>query len=103
MLHQKADGVTATATTKTFIDLFGGGNGKTGRFFIMEGAEPEVIDTPFLQFHKTANDIDDVDTALDLLYGLLCDQGNARYEDTGIRGCGIQDTGYRRQDTRYRM
>lgn len=40
----------------------------------MERTKPEIIDAPFLEFYKAADDIDDVDTALDLLYGLLRDQ-----------------------------
>lgn len=45
----------------------------------MEGTKTEIIRPPLLQFHKTADDIDNVDTALDLLYGLLSDQ-NVQYQ-----------------------
>ena len=37
----------------------------------MEGTETQVICAPFFQFHKTANDVDNVDPALNLLYGML--------------------------------
>lgn len=79
MFHQKADGIPTAATTKALIDFFGGRNGKRGGLLIMKRAETEIVRAPLLQFHKTANDIDNVDTALDLLYGLLCDQ-NVQYQ-----------------------
>jgi len=74
MLHQKADGITAAAATKAFIDFFCGRNGERGRFFVVKWAEAEVIDAPFFELYKTTNDIDDIDATLDLLYGVLSDQ-----------------------------
>ena len=40
----------------------------------MEGAKAQVIGTPFLQFHKSTYNINDIDTAEYLLYGLLANQ-----------------------------
>jgi hypothetical protein len=39
----------------------------------VEGAKTEVIGAPFLKPDKGADDLDDIDPALDLLYGLLGD------------------------------
>jgi hypothetical protein len=92
MVHQKTDGVAAAATTKTFIDLLGRGNGKRGRFFVVKRAETEVIGTSFFEFDEAADDIDDIDPALYLLYGLLADQ-----EPVNVRReCRIQNTEFRR-------
>ena len=83
MLHQEADGIPTAATAKTFVDFFGGGNGKGWRFLVVERTETEVIDASFFQLHKTADDIDNVDTALNLLYGLFCNQ-IVLYQDLSI-------------------
>ena len=40
----------------------------------MERTISDIIGAPFLQFHKRAHYIDDIDTAEDLLYGILWDQ-----------------------------
>ena len=71
MLHQEADGIAAAAATKTFINFFSGRNREGGRFFVVERTKSQVVNSSFLELYKAANDIDDVDTALDLLYGLL--------------------------------
>jgi hypothetical protein len=41
----------------------------------VKGAKPEVIRAPFLQLYKTADDLNYVYPAKDLLYGLLRDHG----------------------------
>ena len=41
----------------------------------MKRAEAEIISTSFFQFHKAANDIDDIDAVENLLYCGLGDQG----------------------------
>ena len=41
----------------------------------MKRAEAKIISTPFFQFYKTPDDINDVDATEDLLYGILRDQG----------------------------
>ena len=41
----------------------------------MKRAEAKVIGATFFQFHKTANDIDDIDAIENLLYCGLGDQG----------------------------
>lgn len=71
MLHQEPDGIAASAATKTFIDLLGGRDGKGRCLFVVERAKTQVVNPSFLELYKAANDIDNVDTALDLLYGLL--------------------------------
>jgi hypothetical protein len=37
-------------------------------------AQAKEIGAPFFEFHKVANDIDDINTALNLRYGFLADQ-----------------------------
>lgn len=39
----------------------------------MKRAESQVIGTSFFQFHKTADDIDNIDSAKYLLYGIRRD------------------------------
>ena len=70
MLHEEADGIAASAASKTFIYFFGGGNRKGGCFFVMKRAEPQVVCPSFFQLYKPANDLCDVDAAQNLLYGL---------------------------------
>ena len=41
---------------------------------MMEWAVTNVVGTPPFKFHETANDIDDIDSILYFLYGLLGDQ-----------------------------
>ena len=41
----------------------------------MKRAEAEVIRSPFFQFDEGADHFNDIDAALNLLYGLLTDQG----------------------------
>ena len=38
MFHQKTDGVSTSAATKAFVNFLNRGDGKGGRFFVMEGA-----------------------------------------------------------------
>jgi hypothetical protein len=73
MLHHKADGISGTAAPKTFVDLFGGGNGERRRFLVVEGAKAEVVRASFFQFNKASNDLDDIDPVLNLLYRFLGD------------------------------
>lgn len=42
----------------------------------MKGAKPEIISASLFQFHKISYHVNDVETAEDLLYGILCDQGS---------------------------
>jgi hypothetical protein len=73
MLHNEADGIAAAAATKAFIDLLGGRNGEGGRFFAMERTKPQIVSASFLQLYKTADDLNNVYPAEDLLYRLLSD------------------------------
>jgi hypothetical protein len=74
MFHQKADGIATPAATETFIYFLCRGNGKGGSFFIVKRTETQVIGSPFFQFHKSPDDLCDIDPAQDLLYGLLRNQ-----------------------------
>jgi hypothetical protein len=78
MVHDKADRVSALATTKTFVDLFGGRNRERRRFLMMKGAVTDEIGTPSFEFDKAPYDINDIDAVLDFLYGLLCYQNRFR-------------------------
>jgi hypothetical protein len=42
----------------------------------MEWTKAEVIGTSFLQFYKSADNIKDINTGLNLLYGVLRDQAS---------------------------
>lgn len=63
MLHQKADTVATSATTKTFINFFSRGNSERRTFFIMKRAETKVISASFFQFNEGTYYLDDIDTA----------------------------------------
>lgn len=71
MLHQKADGIAAFATTKTFINFFGRRNRERRSPFVMKRAETKVISASFFQFHKAADHINNIDATENLLYGIL--------------------------------
>src|SRR5882757_6839599 len=83
MLHQEADRSAAAAAAKAFIDLLGRGDGEGGRLFVVEGAEPEVVGAAFFQLYKGAYYLNNVDTAEDLLYGLLGDHFRAQFTSIG--------------------
>jgi tRNA pseudouridine-54 N-methylase len=51
----------------------------------MEWTETEVVGPSFLQLHELADDIDDVDPVLNLLYGILGDH-EPPAEGTNISG-----------------
>jgi hypothetical protein len=74
VFHEKADGISTSSATETFVNLFRRGNRKRGRFFIVKRAQAQIIGSPFFQFDETANDIDDIDAGLNLRYGFLTDQ-----------------------------
>jgi hypothetical protein len=73
MLHEKGDGIAAAAAAKTFIDLLGGRDGEGGCLFVVKGTETQIIGAPLLELDKAADDLDNIDAAEDLLYGLLGD------------------------------
>ena len=50
----------------------------------MERAVTNVIGPAAFQFHKTANHIDDIDAAKDLLYGFRCDHGSTKIEKAAV-------------------
>ena len=59
------------STAETFINFLGRRNGERWSFFIVKRAEAQVVSASFLQFHKTAHDINNINAAQDLLYRLL--------------------------------
>ena len=71
MLHDEADGIAAFATTKTFINLFAWRYRKRRGFFIVKRAQAQVAGTPFFQFYKLADNINNIDATEYLLYGIL--------------------------------
>jgi hypothetical protein len=71
MLHEETDRIAAAAAAKTFVDLLGGGDGKGRTLFIMERAEAKVVGTTFFELDKTADDLNNIDSAEDLLNSLL--------------------------------
>lgn len=75
MLHDEADTVAAFAAAETLVDLFTGRDRERRGLLIMKGAEAKIIGTSFLEFHKIAYYIKDIDAAKDLLYGSLRDHG----------------------------
>src|SRR5665213_1386280 len=52
MLHQKCDGISTAATTKTFVNFFGRRNGKRRGFFVVKRAKAYIIGASFFQFYK---------------------------------------------------
>jgi hypothetical protein len=48
----------------------------------MKRAEPKVIHASLLQLDKTSYDLDNIDPAQYLLYGLVCDHSGSIYELT---------------------
>src|SRR5579871_456085 len=74
MLHQKTDGITTAAATKTFINLFNGRNSEGRRFLVMKRAKTKIVRASFFKFHKTTDNINNVDFAEYLLYRFLRDQ-----------------------------
>ena len=75
MLDEKSDGVATAAATEALIKPFGLGDGKGGSLFVMERAKTQVTVSSALQFDEFTDDINDVNTIQNLLYGMWCDQG----------------------------
>lgn len=73
MLHQKTDGIPTSSTTKTFVNFFGRRNRKGRRLFSVKWTQAEVIGTALFKFNELADDLNYIDPALNLLYGLLTD------------------------------
>jgi len=69
MLHHEADGISAAAATKTFVNLFGRRNGKRRSLFVMKRTETKIISAPFFKLYKTADHINNIEAAQNLLYG----------------------------------
>ena len=74
MLHHKADGIATFATAETLINLLARRYAERRRFFIVKRAVTNVIGTSFFQFHKFANNLNDVYAVGNLLYGGLGNQ-----------------------------
>jgi hypothetical protein len=74
MLHEEADGIAAAPATEAFVYFLGRGNGEGRRFFVVKRAEAKIVGAALFQLHKPADDLRNVNTAEDLLYGLLGDQ-----------------------------
>jgi hypothetical protein len=60
MFHQEADGITASAATKTFVDFLNRRYRERGCFFVVKRAEAKVIGASFFQFDEASNDLGDV-------------------------------------------
>ena len=71
MFHQEADRIPAAATTEAFVNFFSRGDRERRSFLVMKWTEAKVIGSPFFQFNKSSDNVDDVNPAKDLLYGLL--------------------------------
>ena len=71
MFHHKADGIAAASAPKTFIDLFGRRNSKGGSLFIVKRTKAKIIGASFFQFNKGAYDVNNINAAKNLLYGIL--------------------------------
>jgi hypothetical protein len=78
MVHDKTNRIPALATSETLVDLLGGRNRERRRFLMMKGAVTDEIGTPSFEFDKAPYDINDIDSVLDFLYGLLRYQSRFR-------------------------
>ena len=74
MLHDEIDGISGFATAKALIDFLGRRYGEGRSFLIVKRAIAEIVGPSLFQFHKCADDIDNINAALYLLYGLLANQ-----------------------------
>ena len=63
MFHQEADGISTASAAKTFVDFFYRRYGKRRCFFIVKGAETEIVRSSFLEFYKSADDFGNIDPA----------------------------------------
>jgi hypothetical protein len=71
MLHQKGDGIAAATAAKAFVDLLSGRDGERWRLLVVKGTEAKIIGASLLKLHEAAYDLDNIDPAKYLLYGLL--------------------------------
>lgn len=75
MLHQKADGIAAFAAAKALVYLFGRRNSERRCFFVVKRTEAKIIGTSFFETNKCTDNFYYIYPRLDLLYGMLTDQG----------------------------
>jgi hypothetical protein len=54
VLHDEIDAAAALAASETMEETLGGRNREGGRFFVMKGAEANVVDAPLFQADKIA-------------------------------------------------
>ena len=59
VFHQEPHGISRFPAAETLKDPLGGGNGKGGRFLVVERTEAKVIHTPSLQHDEVADHIFD--------------------------------------------
>jgi len=69
MLHDEADGISGFATAKTLIQFFGWGDCEGRGLFVMKRAKANVVSSPFFQFYKPADYVNNIEAAKNLLYG----------------------------------
>lgn len=62
MVHDEAEGVTASAAAKAVIELLVRADAERRGFFFVEGAAGGVVLASFLHLHARADDIDDIGT-----------------------------------------
>jgi hypothetical protein len=73
MLHEEGDGIAAAAASEAFIDLLGRRDGERRRLLIVKRTEAKIVGASAFQFYEAAYDLDYIDPAKYLLYGLLGD------------------------------
>ena len=61
-------------TTKTVIKLFSRANGKTGRFFVMKGAQTHKVCATFFELNALTHNVDYINAGKQILNKGLWDQ-----------------------------
>lgn len=74
MVHDEPDRIATFAAAKTFVDFFARRDRERGGLLMVKRTIAEIVGASFFELDKTADDVNDVDSVLNLLYGLLADQ-----------------------------
>jgi len=78
MLHDEVDRVATFAAPEAFEDPLGGGDGEGGCFLIMERTETQHVDPSSLQRYELGNDIGNLRSVEDSVYGGVVDHGRIK-------------------------
>ena len=85
VLHNKAHHISRATTAKTFVDALAGRYVEGRRFFVVKGAESQIIGASFLNGHKVADYLFHTGGIHNAVYSVFCDHVRQKYAGCASR------------------